>query len=85
VNIVIQINEHFDSGSAVSILNLSLHCYCMLPYTFSTLAFSCSEIYVTQRYVVLGGSYEVRCLYKFAEMGLIVSSGITAAVYLTHN
>ena len=70
VNIVIQINKHCDAGSALSILNLSLHCYCILPYTFSTLAFSGSEIYVTQSYVVLGWSSKVRCLCKFAERRL---------------
>ena len=69
VNIVIQINNGF-AGWAVSILNLSLHCYCMLPYTVSTLAFSGSEIYVTRCYVVLGWSSKVRCLCKFAERGL---------------
>jgi len=69
VNIVVQINNCV-AGSAVSILNLSLHCYCMLPYTVSTLAFSGSEIYGTQRYVGLRWSSKVTCLCKFAERGL---------------
>jgi len=69
VNIVIQINNCY-AGWAVSILNLSLHCCCMLPYTVYTLAFSDSEIYAIQCYVMLEWSSKVRCLCKFAERGL---------------
>jgi len=42
----------------------------MLPYTVSTLALSGSEIHGTKCYVPLGRSNEVRCLYKFADIGL---------------